>query len=138
MMTLDYVNARKAYLERLRGMRSRELENLSAVDFHLFTSRFDPLIKKIETEVLLFEKAQEPDFVLVDIPTPVDLNSFSHLHVFDLCARQSPLVVHSTGSSGTLGWEFPTTYGGYWSVGVENTPVEDRGDVNSGYQFLSA
>jgi hypothetical protein len=137
MMTLDYVNARKAYLERLRAMRSRELENLSAVDFDLFTSRFDPLIEEIETEVLNPERAQEPGLALVDTPTLEDLNSFSHFQVFYVCARQGPLVV-PTGNSGSFGWESRRTYGSHWSVGVENTPVEKRRDVNSGYQFLSA
>jgi hypothetical protein len=115
-------------------MRSRELENLSAVDFDLFSSRFDPLVKKIETEILSFENAQETDWVVVD----VDLNSFSHFRMFHVCTSHSLLGVHSTGNSGILGWESPRAYRSHYSVGIENTAVENRRDVNSGYQFLSA
>ena len=115
------------------------MENLSAVDFDLFTSRFDPLIEKIETEVLTLENVQEPDLVVADVPTPVDLNSFSHFHVFYVCTRQSPLDVHSTGNSGSFGWEaYAGVTGSHWSVGVENTPVEKRSDVHPGYQFMTA
>lgn len=50
-MITDYIDAQLAYLERLRKMRVRESEHLSAVDFQLFSSRFDPLIKRTEEEI---------------------------------------------------------------------------------------
>ena len=54
-MTRDYVNSNKAYLERMKQLRQREKEHLSAVDFSLFVKRFDRLISKIEAELRIAE-----------------------------------------------------------------------------------
>jgi hypothetical protein len=51
MTTLEYIDAHRAYLNRLRDLRQREEENLSDVDFRLFSSRFDRLIEKTQTQV---------------------------------------------------------------------------------------
>jgi hypothetical protein len=138
-MTPDYVNARKAYLDRLRAMRRRELENLSSVDFDLFSSRFDPLIEEIATEVQELEKAQEHDPMVVHTGALGDVNKFSQFRVVYVCNGQVSFdAYHTTGNSGHFGWEFPLPYGSNWCVGAQNSRVEEKHDLNSGYQYLSA
>src|SRR5271163_1920546 len=51
MTPSEHFDANKAYLSRLQNLRQREKENLSDVDFRLFSSRFDPLIEKIKAEI---------------------------------------------------------------------------------------
>jgi len=53
----DYVDARKAYLERLLSIRQREQRHLSQVDFELLISRFDPLIAKVKAQIASLESA---------------------------------------------------------------------------------
>ena len=57
-MTSDYFEVRKTYLDRLKQMREREEKHLSAVDFDLFSSRFDRLIATVKSEIDEFEISQ--------------------------------------------------------------------------------
>jgi hypothetical protein len=59
MKTQEYIDAQEAYINRLKCMRQREKENLSDVDFALFTSRFDQLIAKTETELMCSRLAHD-------------------------------------------------------------------------------
>jgi hypothetical protein len=120
-------------------MRIREQENLSSVDFDLFSSRFDPLIEEIATDVRDLEKAQDHASEVVHMGKLADVNNFSQFQVIYVCTGQVSFGAHSTGTSGSLGREYPVPYGGSnWCVGAQNNGVEQKHDLNSGYRYLSA